>query len=59
MSIAGIDVSYHQGSIDWNKVKASGVQFVIRVQDTVLTVPEVWHRTADLQNTTKVQKVSD
>lgn len=24
--IAGIDVSYHQGSIDWNKVKASGVQ---------------------------------
>lgn len=27
--IAGIDVSYHQGSIDWNKVKASGVQFVI------------------------------
>lgn len=27
--IAGIDVSYHQGTIDWNKVKASGVQFVI------------------------------
>lgn len=25
----GIDVSYFQGSIDWNKVKASGVDFVI------------------------------
>ena len=23
----GIDVSYHQGAIDWNAVKASGVQF--------------------------------
>ena len=27
--IAGIDVSYHQGTIDWNQVKASGVEFVI------------------------------
>lgn len=25
----GIDVSYHNKTIDWNKVKASGVQFVI------------------------------
>lgn len=25
----GIDVSYYQGSIDWEKVKAAGVQFVI------------------------------
>ena len=24
---AGIDVSYHQGAIDWNAVKSSGVQF--------------------------------
>lgn len=24
----GIDVSYHQGNIDWSKVKASGVEFV-------------------------------
>ncbi len=27
--VPGIDVSYYQGSIDWNKVKASGVKFVI------------------------------
>lgn len=27
--IKGIDVSKHQGKIDWRKVKASGVQFVI------------------------------
>lgn len=25
----GIDVSYHQGNIDWKKVKAAGVQFAI------------------------------
>ena len=25
----GIDVSYHQAKIDWNKVKASGVKFAI------------------------------
>lgn len=25
----GIDVSYYQGTIDWSKVKAAGVQFVI------------------------------
>ena len=25
----GIDVSYHQSKIDWNKVKAAGVQFAI------------------------------
>ena len=24
---SGIDVSYHQGAIDWNAVKSSGVQF--------------------------------
>lgn len=29
MSTTGIDVSRHQGSIDWAKVKASGVQFAI------------------------------
>ena len=27
--VAGIDVSYHQGKIDWDKVKASGVNFAI------------------------------
>lgn len=25
----GIDVSYHQAKIDWNKVKTSGVKFAI------------------------------
>ena len=25
----GIDVSYHQGNIDWNKVKSADIQFVI------------------------------
>lgn len=25
----GIDVSYHQGTVDWKKVKADGVEFVI------------------------------
>ena len=30
MSIHGIDVSQHQGSIDWRKVKASGIQFAMR-----------------------------
>lgn len=29
MSKLGIDVSYHQGKIDWQKVKASGIDFVI------------------------------
>ena len=29
MSIQGIDVSKHQGSIDWPKVAASGVRFAI------------------------------
>lgn len=28
-SIPGIDVSYHQGSIDWTAVKASGVEFAM------------------------------
>ena len=27
-TLFGIDVSHHQGTIDWNKVKAAGVQFV-------------------------------
>jgi len=27
--IYGIDVSHHQGEIDWNKVKASGIKFAI------------------------------
>lgn len=27
--VMGIDVSYYQGNIDWNAVKASGVEFVI------------------------------
>lgn len=27
--IYGIDVSYYQGNIDWNKVKNSGIEFVI------------------------------
>lgn len=29
MSIKGIDVSKHNGNIDWNKVKADGIQFAI------------------------------
>lgn len=29
MAIKGIDVSYYQGSIDWKKVKASGVEVAI------------------------------
>ena len=29
MALKGIDVSEHQGSIDWNQVKASGVQFAM------------------------------
>lgn len=28
-SISGIDVSYHQGDIDWELVKASGIDFVM------------------------------
>ena len=28
-SICGIDVSYHQGDIDWEQVKASGIEFVM------------------------------
>lgn len=28
-SIAGVDVSEHQGEIDWNKVKAAGIEFAI------------------------------
>lgn len=28
-SISGIDVSYHQGDIDWEQVKASGIEFVM------------------------------
>lgn len=28
-SIAGIDVSEHQGDIDWNQVKAAGIDFVM------------------------------
>ena len=27
--VLGIDVSYYQENIDWNAVKASGVEFVI------------------------------
>lgn len=29
MSLKGIDVSYHQGNIDWKKVRESGVEFAI------------------------------
>ena len=29
MALKGIDVSEHQGSIDWNQVKASGAQFAM------------------------------
>ena len=29
MQIKGIDVSYHQGLIDWKKVKQSGIEFAI------------------------------
>ena len=28
-SVVGIDVSYHQGDIDWEQVRASGVEFVM------------------------------
>ena len=29
MAKKGIDVSYHQGTIDWSKVKSSGIEFAI------------------------------
>lgn len=29
MALKGIDVSYHNGTIDWNKVKADGINFAI------------------------------
>ena len=29
MEMKGIDVSVHNGAIDWNKVKAAGIQFAI------------------------------
>ena len=29
MEVKGIDVSRHQGEIDWQKVKNSGVEFAI------------------------------
>ena len=29
MAYKGIDVSTHQGTINWQKVKASGIDFVI------------------------------
>ena len=29
MTLKGIDVSYHQGRIDWKKVKNAGIQFVM------------------------------
>lgn len=29
MALKGIDVSYHNGSIDWKKVKAAGIDFAI------------------------------
>ena len=29
MKIKGIDVSHHNGTIDWNKVKADGISFAI------------------------------
>lgn len=28
-SVSGIDVSYHQGDVDWEQVKASGIDFVM------------------------------
>jgi GH25 family lysozyme M1 (1,4-beta-N-acetylmuramidase) len=38
-TVKGIDVSYYQGTIDWTKVKADGVQFaVIRVSDGTTTI---------------------
>lgn len=38
-TIKGIDVSYYQGTIDWTKVKADGVQYAfIRVSDGLGTV---------------------
>src|SRR5678815_4364881 len=33
-TVKGIDVSYHNGTIDWNAVKADGVEYAfIRVSD--------------------------
>lgn len=29
MIVRGVDVSYHQGAIDWKKVKASGIRFAM------------------------------
>src|SRR5258706_586289 len=33
-TVEGVDVSYYQGKIDWNQVKASGVKFAVtRISD--------------------------
>lgn len=29
MKLKGIDVSHHNGVVDWDKVKAAGIQFAI------------------------------
>ncbi len=38
-TVKGIDVSYYQGTIDWTKVKADGVQYAfLRVSDGLATI---------------------
>ncbi|MEO7093191.1 MAG: GH25 family lysozyme [Polyangiales bacterium] len=38
-TIKGIDVSYYQGTIDWTKVKADGVEYAfVRVSDGLATI---------------------
>ena len=50
MSIHGIDVSQHQGSIDWRKVKASGIQFaMLRAGYGASTVDGEFERNARLR----------
>jgi GH25 family lysozyme M1 (1,4-beta-N-acetylmuramidase) len=42
--VAGIDVSYHQGTIDWSRVAAAGKRFAfIRASAGTLTADTMYH----------------
>ena len=49
--LEGIDVSYHQGSINWSKVKAAGIDYAILRcgfgQDLVNQDDSMWEKNAD------------
>ncbi|CAN5869173.1 hypothetical protein BH11MYX2_BH11MYX2_27550 [soil metagenome] len=43
-TVAGIDVSYHQGQIDWKKVSRAGIRFAfIRVSDGLIVSDPQFH----------------